>query len=54
MLDTIDQFTKGTRAIIHQITLLRAEVSSLYKAKALSRRHKAKKTHVQLGGSLTI
>ena len=55
MLDAIDQFTKGTTAIMHQVALLRTEVSSLRKAnEALSKRRRAKKTRVQLGGSLTV
>jgi len=42
-------------AMIHQVALLQSEVSSLRKAnEALSKRRKAKKTHVQLGGSLAV
>ncbi|KFY32099.1 hypothetical protein V493_00495 [Pseudogymnoascus sp. VKM F-4281 (FW-2241)] len=55
MLDAVDQFAKGAKAIMHQVALLRAEVSSLRKAnEGLSKRRRAKKTRVQLGGSLTI
>jgi hypothetical protein len=55
MLNAIDQFTKGTKAIMYQVALLRSEVSSLHKAnEALSKRRRAKKTRVRLGGSLTI
>jgi len=37
------------------VALLRAEVSALRKAnKGLSKRRRAKKTHIRLGGSLTI
>jgi triosephosphate isomerase len=40
---------------MHQVALLRAEVSSLRTVnEALSKRRRAKKTRVRLGGSLTI
>ena len=55
MLATIDQLTKGTMAVMHQVTLLQAEVSSLRKAnEALSKRRRAKKTRIRLRGSLAI
>ena len=55
MLAAVDQLTKGTTAVMHQVALLRSEVSLLRKAnEALSKRRRAKKTHVRLGGSLTI
>jgi hypothetical protein len=55
MLNAIDQFTKGTKAIMHQVALLHTEVSSLRKAnEALSKRRRAKRTRVQLRGSLTV
>ena len=55
MLAAVDQLTKGTTAVMHQVALLRSEVSSLRKAnEALSKRRRAKKTRVQLGGSLTV
>jgi DDE superfamily endonuclease len=55
MLYAIDQFIKGTTAIMHQVALLRTEVGSLRKAnEALSKRRRAKKTRVRLGGSLTV
>ena len=55
MLAAVDQLTKGTMAVMHQVALLRSEVSSLRKAnEALSKRRRAKRTRVQLGGSLTI
>jgi len=41
--------------IIYEVALLRMEVSALRKAnKELSKRRRAKKTRVRLGGSLTI
>jgi len=51
----MDQLTKGTMAVMHQVALLRAENASLRKAnEALSKRRRAKRTRVQLGGSLTL
>jgi FtsZ-binding cell division protein ZapB len=50
MLTAVDQLTKGTMAVMHQVALLQAEVSSLRKANgALSKRRRAKKTRVRLG-----
>ena len=55
MLAAVDQLAKGTIAVMHQVALLQSEVSSLRKAnEALSKRRRAKRTRVQLGGSLTI
>jgi hypothetical protein len=55
MLAAVDQLTKGTTAVMHQVALLQSEVSTLRKAnEALSKRRRAKKTRVQLGGSLTV
>jgi hypothetical protein len=55
MLNAVDQFAKGAKAIMHQVALLRAEVSSLRKAnEGLSKRRRAKKTRIRLGGSLTV
>ena len=42
-------------AVMHRMALLQSEVSSLRKAnEALSKRRRAKRTRVQLGGSLTV
>jgi hypothetical protein len=55
MLDAVDQFAKGAKAMMHEVALLRAENSTLRKAnEALSKRRRAKKTRVRLGGSLAI
>lgn len=55
MFDAVDQFTKGTTAIMHEVTLLRAENSSLRKANdSLSKRRNAPKTRVRQGGSLSV
>ena len=55
MLAAVDQLTKGTMAVMHQVALLRSENAALYKAnEALSKRRRAKRTRVQLRGSLAI
>jgi FtsZ-binding cell division protein ZapB len=55
VLAAVNQLTKGITAIIYQVALLQSEVSLLRKAnEVLSKRRRAKKTRVQLGGSLTI
>jgi hypothetical protein len=55
ILTAVDQLAKGTQALAHSVTLLTAEVCTLRKAnEALSKRRRAKKTRVQLGGSLTV
>ena len=55
MLTAVDQFIKGVMAMMHEVALLRTEVSSLRKAnEGLSKRRRAKKTRVRLGGSLTV
>ena len=55
MIAAVDQFERGATAIMHQVALLQAEVSSLRSAnEALSKRRRAKKTRVRLGGSLTV
>ena len=55
MLAAVDQLTKGTMAVMHQVALLRSENASLRKAnEALSKRRRAKRTRVQLGGSLAV
>ena len=51
----IDQLVKSTVVVMHEAALLRPEVSSLRKAnEALSKRRRAKRTRVQLGGSLAV
>ena len=55
MLTAVDRLAKGTMVVMHEVALLRAEVSALRKAnKGLSKRRKAKKTRIRLGGSLTV
>ncbi|EAQ88448.1 hypothetical protein CHGG_05067 [Chaetomium globosum CBS 148.51] len=55
VLVAVDQLTKGATAVMHQVALLQSEVSSLRKAnEVLSKRRKAKRTRIQLGGALTV
>ena len=55
MLSAIDQFAKGAKAMMHEVALLRTEVSALRKAnEALSKRRRAKRTRIQRGGILTV
>jgi len=55
MLTAMDRLAKGTMAVIYEVALLHTEVSVLRKAnKGLSKRRRAKKTRMRLGGSLTI
>jgi hypothetical protein len=55
MLAAVDLLTKGTMAVMHEVALLRNEVSALRKAnEGLSKRRRAKKTRVRLGGSLIV
>jgi hypothetical protein len=51
----VDQLAKGTQALSHSVTLLTAEVRTLQKAnEALSKRRRANKARVRLGGSLSV
>jgi hypothetical protein len=55
MLDAIDQFSKGTSKVMHQLALLQAEVKDLRKAnETLSKRRNRKKSRLQEGGSLNL
>ena len=46
---------KGTVGVMHQITFLRTEVSIVYQANiTLSRRRKAKRTHIPITGPFNI
>lgn len=50
----MDQLAKGTKAVMHEVAILRSENASLREAnKALSKRRRAKKTRLRLGGSLS-
>ena len=55
MLAAVDQPTKSTMAVMHQVALLRAENASLRKAnEALAKRRRAKKTRIRAGGALSV
>jgi hypothetical protein len=51
----VDQIVKGTKGVMHRVTLLEAEVATLRKAnEVLSKRRRAKKTRLRQGGSLSL
>lgn len=51
----VDQISKGAQTMMHEVALLRAEVKSLRQAnETLSKRRRAKKTHIRQGGALTV
>ena len=53
--DAVDQFAKGAKAMMHEVALLRSENKILRTAnEALSKRRRAKKTRVRLGGPLIV
>ena len=55
ILDAIDQFSKGTSKVMHQLALLQDEVRDLRKAnETLSKRRNRKKSRLQAGGSLNL
>jgi hypothetical protein len=55
ILTAVDQLAKGTQELAHSVTFMTAEIRTLQKAnEALSKRRRAKKKRVRLGGSLTV
>ncbi|KAJ6262132.1 hypothetical protein Dda_2937 [Drechslerella dactyloides] len=55
LLAAVDQLSKGTQTIMHQLALIRAENTTLRSAnEALSKRRRAKRQRIQHGGMLTI
>jgi hypothetical protein len=55
ILAAVDQIAKGTCGIMHQVALLKAEVTQLREANIiLSKRRRARKTRLRQGGSITI
>ncbi|KAJ6258426.1 hypothetical protein Dda_2933 [Drechslerella dactyloides] len=55
LLAAIDQLTKGTQTIMHQMALIRTENTALRSAnEVLSKRRQAKRRRIQHGGTLTI
>ena len=55
ILEALKSLSKGTEAVMHNMTLLRAEVQDLRQAnETLSRRRRAKRTRLQDRGNMTI
>jgi hypothetical protein len=55
ILEALKCLSKGTKAIMHENALLRAQVHNLQQAnETLSRRRRAKRTRLQKGGVLTV
>jgi len=53
--DAIDQFAKGSLAVMHELALLRVQVRGLQTANdMLSKRRKARKTRLRKGRSLSV
>jgi hypothetical protein len=54
IIDAVDQFAKGSVAIMHEVALLRSRIHELEETNdRLSKRRKTKKTRLQKGGSLS-
>jgi hypothetical protein len=55
ILEAIESFSKGTKAIMHQIALLKSENQILRQAnETLSKRRRAKRTRLQNRGKMTV
>jgi len=55
IIKALKSATKATKAVMHKVTLLRAELRNLRDAnEILSRRRRAKRTRLQKGGTMTI
>ncbi|KAK7592451.1 hypothetical protein V3481_007069 [Fusarium oxysporum f. sp. vasinfectum] len=55
ILEALKSFSKGTKAIMHQMALLRSENQILRQSnETLSKRRRAKKTRLRNGGKMTI
>ncbi|KAG7000206.1 hypothetical protein FocnCong_v013285 [Fusarium oxysporum f. sp. conglutinans] len=55
ILEALKSFSKGTKAVMHKVALLTAEVQHLRQAnEILSRRRRAKRTRLQKGGTMII
>jgi hypothetical protein len=55
LYDTVDQLSKGTKTMMHRLAIIEGEISALRQAnEGLSKGRRAKKTRLQLGGTLTI
>jgi hypothetical protein len=55
VIDAVDQFTKGSVAIMHEVALLCSRITELEEAnERLSKHRNLKKTRLQKGGSLSV
>jgi hypothetical protein len=55
ILEALKSLSKGTKAMMHENALLRAQVRDLQQAnEILSRRRRAKRTRLQKGGVMTV
>ncbi|KAJ3545078.1 hypothetical protein NM208_g450 [Fusarium decemcellulare] len=55
ILEALQSFAKGTKAVMHKVALLTAKVKDLEEAnQILSRRRRAKRTRLQKGGAMTV
>jgi len=55
MLTAVNRLAKGTMVVMYEVALLRVEVLVLCKAnEGLSKRRRAKKIRIRLGGLLTV
>jgi len=55
IVNTLKSFSKGTKAIMHQIALLKSENQILRQAnETLSKRRRAKKSRLRNGGKMTV
>lgn len=55
IIRALDQLTKGSMAVMHEVALLQAQVRGLKTAnEELSKRRRAKKTRLRKGGSLSV
>ncbi|KAJ0129886.1 Uncharacterized protein HZ326_27016 [Fusarium oxysporum f. sp. albedinis] len=55
ILDALKSLSKGTKAVMHEMALMRSEIQDLRRAnETLSRRRRAKRTRLQKGGTMTL
>jgi hypothetical protein len=55
ILEALKSFSKGTKAVMHEMALLRAELQDVRQAnETLSRRRRAKRTRLKKGGAMTV
>ncbi|KAM6508252.1 hypothetical protein FALCPG4_18988 [Fusarium falciforme] len=55
ILDALKSLSKGTKAVMHEMALMRSEIQDLRRAnETLSRRRRAKRTRLQKRGTMTL